>query len=331
MVEMFTIYLITDRTNGKVYVGQTSMKLQKRWYYHTYAARTGKGAHCKVLCAAIRKHGEENFTIESIVKTNSEERMEYLEEAWISAFHSRDRMFGYNIAKGGKGNRGYTHTAESKAAIGAKHKGKVIPQEIKEKLRIFSLQRKQTDAAKAKLSALRGELANHFNHNISTEEIVKMYNQGLSQREIASELGVSQPMIGVRLRGSGVKSRKSKTQLRKEKLLLEGRSDLVNPDSKALDELYRAGSSCREIGILYEMTEGAVSDRLRKFGTEMRPRFGNKPKTETTELSESPLPSSTDAERLGLLVSLPALNPSQLCGYISSEPVLEAVEELSAR
>ena len=57
------IYKVTCLENDKIYVGQTTKSLQKRWYVHLAHARNGRKC---ALHNAIRKYGVERFRIELI-------------------------------------------------------------------------------------------------------------------------------------------------------------------------------------------------------------------------------------------------------------------------
>ena len=89
---MWTIYLITNNTNGKRYIGQ-----------HKYADKSnpmkrydGSGV---LLKNAYRKYGKENFTKEILVdEITSKEMADALEIAYIREYQPE-----YNISKGGTG------------------------------------------------------------------------------------------------------------------------------------------------------------------------------------------------------------------------------------
>ena len=61
------IYKITNKINGKVYIGQTSNTLEKRWWQHCH------GTHKHIIARAISKYGAENFKIEQIDVAESQE------------------------------------------------------------------------------------------------------------------------------------------------------------------------------------------------------------------------------------------------------------------
>ena len=92
----FTIYLITNRIDGKVYVGQTIQNLGKRFKSHC-EPQSG----CKHLRNAIQKYGKENFTIEVLAFAEQKAAANWAEDTFIEMMKSRDPDIGYNIRPGG--------------------------------------------------------------------------------------------------------------------------------------------------------------------------------------------------------------------------------------
>src|SRR5271165_7153962 len=97
------VYLIQNLVNGKCYVGQHSGDdLEKYWKHNVRAALRNSG-NKTYLYNAIRKYGEENFTIRRIHKADSKEDMDNAEIAYIKFFGTTDDELGYNITAGGGG------------------------------------------------------------------------------------------------------------------------------------------------------------------------------------------------------------------------------------
>jgi group I intron endonuclease len=90
------IYKITNKINGKVYVGQTTKELHKRWTEHLYPRPTRKF----LLHKAMDKYGRDNFTIEQIAETNTPEELDEFEKKYIKQFNSL-MPNGYNLEAGG--------------------------------------------------------------------------------------------------------------------------------------------------------------------------------------------------------------------------------------
>lgn len=86
------IYLITDQTNGKQYVGQTTQTKEKRWSSHLVG-------DLYVDCA-IRKHGVENITLETLEYVYDKNLLDEKEKYWINKL---DTLIpnGYNVLPGG--------------------------------------------------------------------------------------------------------------------------------------------------------------------------------------------------------------------------------------
>ena len=92
---MYIIYKIECNVNNKIYIGVTNQSLDKRWYQHKYLASTGKGSY---FHKAIRKYGNENFTITHIFTGFVDRNI--MEQEFIREYHSFGN--GYNSTEGGE-------------------------------------------------------------------------------------------------------------------------------------------------------------------------------------------------------------------------------------
>lgn len=94
----YTIYKITNRINGKIYIGKHQTKDLNDGYM-------GSG---KLLKSAIKKHGLENFSKEYIFVFENEVDMNAKEtEIVTEEFVEKDT--NYNLCPGGKGGWGYVN------------------------------------------------------------------------------------------------------------------------------------------------------------------------------------------------------------------------------
>ena len=117
------IYKITNKLNGKGYVGKTTRSLEVRFNEHSKAD--------SYIGNAIRKYGEENFLREVIEECETPEELNELEIFWIAHFNCKQPN-GYNQTDGGDGATeqfgeknhffGKHHTEETKAIISARQK-----------------------------------------------------------------------------------------------------------------------------------------------------------------------------------------------------------------
>jgi group I intron endonuclease len=120
------IYRITNRINGKKYIGETTKKDPiKRWEGHLHAIAKGQG--CPLLQRAILAHGKENFTFEVITECDDKDRYE-LEKEYIKSENSLAPN-GYNVLEGGPGG----------GFVGKKHND-----ETREKMRQATLKKYET-------------------------------------------------------------------------------------------------------------------------------------------------------------------------------------------
>ena len=100
------IYKITNRINGKIYIGQTVQSNPKmRWYAHVNYCRKGHKSH---LYDSMRKHGIEQFSWEIIEQGTSIEELNELEAKWLTYYRKLGVVYNNREAGGNK-----LHSAES--------------------------------------------------------------------------------------------------------------------------------------------------------------------------------------------------------------------------
>ena len=99
------IYCVTNKVNGKKYVGQTLKSVKVRWRGHCKAARAG--SMCALHCA-IRKYGEDNFVIE-ILHRCTEPLLNAVERYFVALLNTVSPG-GYNLTFGGDGVRASKRT-----------------------------------------------------------------------------------------------------------------------------------------------------------------------------------------------------------------------------
>ena len=130
---MFYIYVITNDVNNKRYVGYTSKTPKYRFNKHLIEAR-GKVDNV-VFHNAIRKYGEEHFSVESVDQCNTLEEAHALERKHIALLETLMFDFpdkGYNMTKGGEGALGFKPTQEQIETSRQKRVGKKWSEQAKE-------------------------------------------------------------------------------------------------------------------------------------------------------------------------------------------------------
>ena len=96
------IYLIKNKENDKVYVGQSKKDIVKRWKSHLYYLRNGihQNGH---LQHSFNKYGENSFNF-SVLYLCEPEECDLAEKVAIACFESTNPKKGYNFESGGEGH-----------------------------------------------------------------------------------------------------------------------------------------------------------------------------------------------------------------------------------
>ncbi len=91
------IYLIANKINGHMYVGQ-SIHIHQRWNEHCAL----KDLDSSLVEKAIAKYGEENFSFEIIITLeNDTEKLNDAEREWIAILNTYEDKNHYNQTPGG--------------------------------------------------------------------------------------------------------------------------------------------------------------------------------------------------------------------------------------
>jgi group I intron endonuclease len=123
------IYLITELSTGKYYVGKRE-KDDLLKYFKSNVNAAIRGSNLKpYLYRAIRKYGIYNFVIDVLATSDDKEQLSQLERLWIILLDARNPLKGYNIAFGGNGGdtgyyNVYKRTQEHKDAVRIRMLGK---------------------------------------------------------------------------------------------------------------------------------------------------------------------------------------------------------------
>lgn len=94
------IYKITNKLNGKMYIGQTVQKLTDRWSDHSRPC-IGRHKNGSAIAYAIQKYGKDNFILEQIDTAESLEELNTKEVTYIKALNTLAPN-GYNLELGGE-------------------------------------------------------------------------------------------------------------------------------------------------------------------------------------------------------------------------------------
>jgi group I intron endonuclease len=109
--------------NGKIYIGQTTKRSNKKYF--------GSG---KALLKAINKYGECNLKREILIFVNCNSKANKFEEFFIKKFDSTNLSIGYNILPGSASEYSAMQIPEIAAKVSEANKGKIWSDEIKQRI-----------------------------------------------------------------------------------------------------------------------------------------------------------------------------------------------------
>lgn len=109
------IYIIENTINNKIYVGQTTQTLHKRFLGHIHDANRKTRKCFSKLGNAINKYGKSNFTIKLLKSCSNKEELDYYEKLYIELFDGCNS--GYNIQLGANGRGCVSKETKQKLAV----------------------------------------------------------------------------------------------------------------------------------------------------------------------------------------------------------------------
>jgi len=303
---MFYIYQIKNLVNGKSYIGKTEKNPFVRWMKHISNCENGR---VNRLYSAMRKYGLSAFLIEIVDTATSKKELNDLEKVWIFLMDSNNPDYGYNMTEGGDGGDTFSGLKRSLETIekmkeSSNRRRDVSTEEI---IKLY-LENKGSNTISEELGISRscvlsrlkeagvvrrggngkirktkedkvivkreGPNSSNYNHEVSSEEIVRLYESGKSTRQIASIFGVEKTLVRGRLRELGISPRPNTRDAHRKKLIKEGKEEFIDVDSKKLVELYEQGNSLVQVAKMFEITSSAVRLRLLKEGVILRNKRG---------------------------------------------------------
>ena len=212
------IYMLTNKFNGNIYIGQSS-NIYQRICCHASSCKNNKST--QRIVRAIRQFGFKSFTI-TILEYCDKENLDEREVSWISKLNPE-----YNVAIGGKTNKGYHCSEETKKILSIKASqqwknksdeekelfrkrckgpkvGHIVTEATRAKLRALNLGKKMSEETKRKISISNKGKNDNKSHNKrigafdDNNNLIKEYP---SIVDAASKLKVSTGCISGVLRG----------------------------------------------------------------------------------------------------------------------------------
>lgn len=117
----YEVYKITNKVNGKVYIGITNRGAGARFKQHLFEAEHGSSFR---FHNALRKYGADGFDINIISFCKNAEELKEREKFFIKEYDSTNPEKGYNMTEGGDGTFGRPCSEETKQKISIANSGK---------------------------------------------------------------------------------------------------------------------------------------------------------------------------------------------------------------
>jgi group I intron endonuclease len=168
------IYKITNKKNGKVYIGQTIGTAEARWKRHQNdALNRGLDTH---FARAIRKYGSENFEIEEIDSKDTQEELTLAEKYWICRLNAVEK--GYNETDATFKCGGNTYKSKNKKEL----------EQIGEKIRESKLGGKNPHATAVKCKSTKTHEEYFFNSQAEMQRFFNAANHLFISRRCLGEI-----------------------------------------------------------------------------------------------------------------------------------------------
>lgn len=210
---MYKIYLITNLFNFKKYVGITKFSLEERFSQHIKRGF--------LLTEAIKKYGEQKFSIELIEVVESAERAYELEIFYIKEYNTKAPN-GYNLTDGGDGIFGWNITDEYREQCSFRtkdlHKNKKVG--MYGKKHTNETRKKMSESSKGNQNCLGRVLSEETKFKISESNKGKKHTDETRKKISENHHNVSgekNPMYGKKHSPETIEKIRQKALLRKKK------------------------------------------------------------------------------------------------------------------
>lgn len=180
------IYQIKNKSNNKVYIGQTIQSFQRRYWLHQWKLRNNVHDN-KYLQNAWNKYGEDNFEF-SVVEITDKNNIDEREKYWIKYY--KDRKICYSIQSGGQEKRLVEYVSEEgRKTAGEKNRQHLLGSHASEKTK-----KKMSESRKGKYVPQK---TNVINPEIA-RKIKEMLIAGIPPKRIMEELNIPyRPINGI--------------------------------------------------------------------------------------------------------------------------------------
>ena len=186
-----SIYIIKNKINDKVYIGQTTMTVHERFMSHKKPSVLKQRSTYK-LYNAMNKYGVDNFYVETLEENVPLDKLDELEIQYILQYNSYNN--GYNSTPGGDGR--IINKINNEEEVLKMAQNGVKAQDI---ANIFNVDKATIFRTLHKLG---------FYYHTNQEKIVELFNQGYSNIEISELLNCDSHTVTRRLQKDNIHKRR---------------------------------------------------------------------------------------------------------------------------
>lgn len=244
------IYKITNKTTGKVYIGQTINTFEKRWNRHCNDALNNiLDTH---FARAIRLYGPEDFEHEIIDTAETQEELTAKESYWIRYYNSIEEGYNETDAEWKSGGNTYKNKTEEEMTI------------IKEKIRQSKLGGKNPKATGVKCKNINTQEEYFFD---SQSEMQKFFNESNHQFCSRRCLGTIKSLyknewLIAYSNSEYPKDYTQKARITSQKSLKIGFTDINNNKFYSFDSIRKAEDGLKELG--YNLPSRIILSKIAK-------------------------------------------------------------------
>lgn len=246
------VYSITNRVNGKVYIG-SSVNLDRRWRTHLRDLSSGRH-HSDYLQRAWNKYGAENFEFSVLEEVTSKDLLRKREQFYLDQYCSYNNTNGYNLRDIADPSNGFTHTEYSKLKMSLSHIGKKLTSETRYKMRLSKMGKPsnalgstKSDDYKSKMSLMFSGCKNPFYGKKWSEEHKKKSSKRVKEY--------------IRLNGNPMTG-KSHSEEAKRKISIANRKKLSDEDIIEIRNFSLLGFTHKTIAAKFNVARQTISKIL---------------------------------------------------------------------
>lgn len=173
------VYIITNRLNGKKYVGQHSGTDLEKYLNSNLNRALNGGNEKRALYSAVRKYGRENFDIKPLVIVATKEEVSYYEIELIKVLNTKSPK-GYNLTDGGEGL--LNPSEETRKILSAIFTGRVFSDETRKKMSDIKIR-----DLKIKPRVITQELRDNISKSLSGRKLSEDHVRQIRERRLGSK------------------------------------------------------------------------------------------------------------------------------------------------